>query len=316
MVCYRRRGHNEGDDPSMTQPLMYNLIEAKRSVRKLYTESLIGRGDISQEDAEAALRDYQQQLERVFVETKAALKEAEPRRPATPRWPAPTPRATPASSRRPPRRTDQRRPARPSETAISAEHAASTSATRSSNPPRGLHRPPQAAADAWRSARQSTREGGIDWAHRRAAGLRVAAHGGHPGAPRRPGQPPRHLRPAPRGAHRQAHRRGVDAAALPRRGPGPVLGLRLAAVRVRGDGLRVRLLRRASRRPRAVGGAVRRLRQRRPDDHRRVHLAPRSRSGASARRSCCCSRTATRARARTTPRPASSASCRCAPRTT
>ncbi|MET0789097.1 MAG: multifunctional oxoglutarate decarboxylase/oxoglutarate dehydrogenase thiamine pyrophosphate-binding subunit/dihydrolipoyllysine-residue succinyltransferase subunit, partial [Cellulomonas sp.] len=40
MVCYRRRGHNEGDDPSMTQPLMYNLIEAKRSVRKLYTETL------------------------------------------------------------------------------------------------------------------------------------------------------------------------------------------------------------------------------------------------------------------------------------
>jgi 2-oxoglutarate decarboxylase len=72
MVCYRRRGHNEGDDPSMTQPLMYALIEAKRSVRKLYTESLIGRGDISVEDAEAALRDYQQQLERVFLETREA----------------------------------------------------------------------------------------------------------------------------------------------------------------------------------------------------------------------------------------------------
>ena len=53
MVCYRRRGHNEGDDPSMTQPLMYNLIEAKRSVRKLYTEALIGRGDITVEEAEA-----------------------------------------------------------------------------------------------------------------------------------------------------------------------------------------------------------------------------------------------------------------------
>jgi 2-oxoglutarate decarboxylase len=76
MVCYRRRGHNEGDDPSMTQPLMYNLIEAKRSVRKLYTESLIGRGDLDQADAEAALRDYQQQLERVFVETKAAKQAA------------------------------------------------------------------------------------------------------------------------------------------------------------------------------------------------------------------------------------------------
>jgi 2-oxoglutarate dehydrogenase E1 component len=75
MVCYRRRGHNEGDDPSMTQPLMYNLIEAKRSVRKLYTESLVGRGDITSEDADVALRDYQQQLERVFLETKEALKE-------------------------------------------------------------------------------------------------------------------------------------------------------------------------------------------------------------------------------------------------
>jgi 2-oxoglutarate dehydrogenase E1 component len=75
MVCYRRRGHNEGDDPSMTQPLMYNLIEAKRSVRKLYTEGLIGRGDISVEDAERALRDYQEQLERVFAETREATDE-------------------------------------------------------------------------------------------------------------------------------------------------------------------------------------------------------------------------------------------------
>jgi 2-oxoglutarate dehydrogenase E1 component len=70
MVCYRRRGHNEGDDPSMTQPLMYQLIEAKRSVRKLYTEALIGRGDITLEEAEAALKDYQAKLEQVFAETK------------------------------------------------------------------------------------------------------------------------------------------------------------------------------------------------------------------------------------------------------
>ena len=72
LVSYRRRGHNEGDDPSMTQPLMYALIEAKRSVRKLYTESLIGRGDITVEEAEAALKDYQEQLERVFAETREA----------------------------------------------------------------------------------------------------------------------------------------------------------------------------------------------------------------------------------------------------
>jgi multifunctional 2-oxoglutarate metabolism enzyme len=70
MLCYRRRGHNEGDDPSMTQPLMYNLIEAKRSVRKIYTETLVARGDLTIDEAEQALRDYQAQLERVFAETR------------------------------------------------------------------------------------------------------------------------------------------------------------------------------------------------------------------------------------------------------
>jgi len=72
LVCYRRRGHNEGDDPSYTQPLMYDLIEQKRSVRKLYTESLIGRGDITVDEAEQVLKDYQQQLERVFREVRDA----------------------------------------------------------------------------------------------------------------------------------------------------------------------------------------------------------------------------------------------------
>ncbi|MPZ63677.1 MAG: multifunctional oxoglutarate decarboxylase/oxoglutarate dehydrogenase thiamine pyrophosphate-binding subunit/dihydrolipoyllysine-residue succinyltransferase subunit [Propionibacteriales bacterium] len=71
MICYRRRGHNEGDDPSYTQPLMYDLIEQKRSVRKLYTEALIGRGDITVEDAEEVMRDFKEQLERVFAEVRA-----------------------------------------------------------------------------------------------------------------------------------------------------------------------------------------------------------------------------------------------------
>ncbi|MGH3321161.1 MAG: multifunctional oxoglutarate decarboxylase/oxoglutarate dehydrogenase thiamine pyrophosphate-binding subunit/dihydrolipoyllysine-residue succinyltransferase subunit [Streptosporangiaceae bacterium] len=74
LICYRRRGHNETDNPSFTQPLMYDLIDAKRSVRKLYTESLIGRGDLSVDEAERALRDYQQRLEQAFTETKEAGK--------------------------------------------------------------------------------------------------------------------------------------------------------------------------------------------------------------------------------------------------
>ena len=66
MVCYRRRGHNEGDEPSFTQPLMYKLIESKRSTRKLYTEALIGRGDITVEEAESVLREYQAELDQVY----------------------------------------------------------------------------------------------------------------------------------------------------------------------------------------------------------------------------------------------------------
>ncbi|UNS98948.1 multifunctional oxoglutarate decarboxylase/oxoglutarate dehydrogenase thiamine pyrophosphate-binding subunit/dihydrolipoyllysine-residue succinyltransferase subunit [Streptomyces tubbatahanensis] len=72
LICYRRRGHNETDNPSFTQPLMYHLIDKKRSVRKLYTESLIGRGDISLEEAEQALQDFQGQLEKVFTEVRDA----------------------------------------------------------------------------------------------------------------------------------------------------------------------------------------------------------------------------------------------------
>jgi 2-oxoglutarate dehydrogenase E1 component len=67
MVCYRRRGHNEGDEPSFTQPMMYKLIDAKRSTRTLYTEALVGRGDITPQEAEEIATDYQNQLEAVFA---------------------------------------------------------------------------------------------------------------------------------------------------------------------------------------------------------------------------------------------------------
>ncbi|WP_042388580.1 multifunctional oxoglutarate decarboxylase/oxoglutarate dehydrogenase thiamine pyrophosphate-binding subunit/dihydrolipoyllysine-residue succinyltransferase subunit [Corynebacterium sp. HFH0082] len=72
LVCYRKRGHNEADDPSMTQPLMYKIIDEKESVRAQYTEDLIGRGDISEEEYEAVRRDFHDQMEAVFNEVRAA----------------------------------------------------------------------------------------------------------------------------------------------------------------------------------------------------------------------------------------------------
>ncbi|MGJ6979399.1 multifunctional oxoglutarate decarboxylase/oxoglutarate dehydrogenase thiamine pyrophosphate-binding subunit/dihydrolipoyllysine-residue succinyltransferase subunit [Aestuariimicrobium soli] len=77
LICYRRRGHNEGDDPSFTQPRMYDLIEQKRSTRKLYTESLIGRGDISVADAEEVMDRFRTRLENVFKEVREAAPDAD-----------------------------------------------------------------------------------------------------------------------------------------------------------------------------------------------------------------------------------------------
>jgi multifunctional 2-oxoglutarate metabolism enzyme len=90
MVCYRRRGHNEGDEPSFTQPLMYKMIDAKRSTRTLYTEALVGRGDLTPEEADEIARDYQAQLESIF----AAVNNIEPEHDANFKAPvAPEPEA-------------------------------------------------------------------------------------------------------------------------------------------------------------------------------------------------------------------------------
>jgi 2-oxoglutarate decarboxylase len=88
MVCYRRFGHNEQDDPSLTQPLLYQLIREHRSVRKLYTESLVRRGDIDLEEAEAALKDFSSRLGSALDETRAAAPPAVTSLPPSPE-PAP-----------------------------------------------------------------------------------------------------------------------------------------------------------------------------------------------------------------------------------
>jgi len=95
LVCYRRHGHNEGDDPSYTQPRMYAIIEGTRSVRKLYTEALVRRGDITVEEAEQALEDFQARLQVALDETRQTAPPGPvslpaPPAPAVPRPPVPT----------------------------------------------------------------------------------------------------------------------------------------------------------------------------------------------------------------------------------
>ena len=94
MVCYRRFGHNEGDDPSYTQPLMYKAIAERRSVRKLYVEALVKRGELSVEEAEGALADFHAKLQSALDETRShapeLVKVAKPPKPVGVRPHVPT----------------------------------------------------------------------------------------------------------------------------------------------------------------------------------------------------------------------------------
>jgi multifunctional 2-oxoglutarate metabolism enzyme len=72
LVCYRRHGHNEGDEPSLTQPRMYKLIKEHRSVRKIYTEQLLRKGDIDPKEAEEWLDQFQAKLQEAFDRTQEA----------------------------------------------------------------------------------------------------------------------------------------------------------------------------------------------------------------------------------------------------
>ncbi|MEW6368897.1 MAG: multifunctional oxoglutarate decarboxylase/oxoglutarate dehydrogenase thiamine pyrophosphate-binding subunit/dihydrolipoyllysine-residue succinyltransferase subunit [Acidobacteriota bacterium] len=70
VICYRRHGHNEADEPAYTQPLMYEQIRNKRSVRKLYTETLVNRGDMDLAEAQKVLDEFQATLDAAFAATK------------------------------------------------------------------------------------------------------------------------------------------------------------------------------------------------------------------------------------------------------
>jgi 2-oxoglutarate dehydrogenase E1 component len=104
MVCYRRYGHNEQDDPSLTQPLLYQLIKEHRSVRKLYTESLVRRGELTIAEAEEVLQDFSHRLQAALDETRAA---APPVPTVLPPAPPPAPVLAPIETGVPPERLQQ-----------------------------------------------------------------------------------------------------------------------------------------------------------------------------------------------------------------
>jgi 2-oxoglutarate dehydrogenase E1 component len=71
LVCYRRHGHNEGDEPSFTQPLMYRAIRDQKTTRAIYAERLAAAGVISAEASQKLWNDFAETLENAFQAAKA-----------------------------------------------------------------------------------------------------------------------------------------------------------------------------------------------------------------------------------------------------
>jgi multifunctional 2-oxoglutarate metabolism enzyme len=96
MICYRRYGHNEADEPAFTQPRMYALIESHPSPRTRYTETLVRDDDMTTDEAEAVNKDFKARLDAAFSETHQSAppdpsRAATPDAPSEPRLAAPMP---------------------------------------------------------------------------------------------------------------------------------------------------------------------------------------------------------------------------------
>ncbi|HEX5585980.1 MAG TPA: multifunctional oxoglutarate decarboxylase/oxoglutarate dehydrogenase thiamine pyrophosphate-binding subunit/dihydrolipoyllysine-residue succinyltransferase subunit [Acidimicrobiia bacterium] len=77
LVCYRRYGHNEADEPAFTQPRMYELIDDHAPVRDLYVQQLVQRGEITPEEQKAIDADFKAQLDAAFEQTHATARDGD-----------------------------------------------------------------------------------------------------------------------------------------------------------------------------------------------------------------------------------------------
>ena len=96
MICYRRYGHNEADEPAFTQPRMYELIEHHPSPRTRYVDTLVREADMTAEEAASVSDDFKSRLDAAFSETHKSAppdpsRAAMPDAPSEPRLPAPQP---------------------------------------------------------------------------------------------------------------------------------------------------------------------------------------------------------------------------------
>ena len=229
MFCYRRFGHNEGDEPMFTQPLMYTTIKSHKTTLQLYTERLVADGLIPEGEIEDMKAAFQAHLNAEFE----AGKEFRPNKAdwLDGRWSGIGKREG----------RYQRGKTAVEMAKLKKVGAALTRLPESFQP----HKTVQRMLDAKRQMIETGE--GIDWATAEALAFGTLLDRGLPGAPLRPGLDPRHLQPAPLRHHRPGDRGALPAAQPHRARPGELRGRRLDALGVRRARLRVRLLASPSR---------------------------------------------------------------------
>jgi 2-oxoglutarate dehydrogenase E1 component len=259
MFCYRRYGHNEGDEPSFTQPKMYKVIRAHKTVLQLYGERLIAEGVLSEGEVEKMKADWRAHLEQEFEAgqhykpNKADWLDGE--------W---------SGLRTADNADEQRR----GKTAVPMKQLKEIG-RKLSEIPEGFnaHRTIQRFMEN-RSNMISTGEG-IDWAMAEALAFGGSASKAQD-PPVRPGLRTRHVLAASLGSLRSGNRRALHPARQPVADPGTLRSHQLDAVGRSRSRLRIRLLAGASECADALGSPVRRLRQRCAGRVRPVHLVGRT----------------------------------------
>ena len=72
LICYRKHGHNEGDEPAFTQPGLYKEIENHPTVRDIYLKDLLRKGEFTEEETQAIFDDFEQLLQEAFEDAKSS----------------------------------------------------------------------------------------------------------------------------------------------------------------------------------------------------------------------------------------------------
>ena len=205
MLCYRRFGHNEGDEPAFTQPLMYRAIRSHPTTLQIYANKLVDEGLVTQGEVDKMRGDWRHRLEaefeagQAYVANKADWLDG--------RW---------AGIKTPQDVTDDDRKG---ETAV-AEERLKFYAERITAVPQGfaVHKTIQRFLDNRRAAIVNGE--GIDWATAETLAFAALLDEGLPGSSLRSGQRTRHVLAAPFGADRSGNRSALHPAQPHPRRPG------------------------------------------------------------------------------------------------